>query len=195
MNQGLYEQFIRLKNLGLRQEAKLVMSEFIQSFKSFDEKQAFTDWFFENEFDGQKVRHELYDAVLLPVLTERYKQSDPLSVKRLALTEQNLYQSKSLPEYLERKTKISLLREYLSLCPEDNTVRFGLLEEEISYFRHCEHEWPAGILYGMDGATPSECDELLVAVSDVRKLDIEGNYTEYIHEFEQKVRSYRDRIL
>jgi hypothetical protein len=38
------------------------------------------------------------------------------------------------------------------------------------YLSHTLHELPAGVLYGMDGATASECDELQSGLEDFRGL-------------------------
>ncbi len=195
MNQELYQRFKQLKSRGCKSEARDAMDQFVRSFQSFDEKKAFSDWFFLNDFDGRKVRHELYESILFPVLIAGYQQADPSSIKRLAETDQNLCQDRSLWAQLGNKTKSALLHEYVSLCPQYSAARHNLLETEIKSFRYCEHEWPAGILYGHDGATVSECGELLAAIADFRKLDIERKYTKYIDEFEGKVQSYRERIM
>jgi len=194
MNTELYQRFKQLKSRGSKSDATEAMRQLIRSLQSFDAKKAFTDWFFTNEFDGTKVRHELYESILFPVLLEGYRHADPLSIKRLAETDQNLYAAKMLWAQLKNKSKSDLLHEYLELCPDDLSARHHLLETEIHYFRYCEHEWPAGILYGHNGATMAECDEILQVVNAVRKLDLEERYTVYIDEFTRKVQSYRERL-
>lgn len=191
MNQELYERFKQLKSSGKKAEAKKALDQFVQSIESFEEKKAFTDWFFLNDFNGDKVRHELYESILFPVLVEGFCKTDPLSLKRLAETDQNLYQAESMWSQIEFKTKRALLREYIELCPEDTSTRQALLSAEIEFFRHCEHEWPAGILYGMDGASESDCKELLAGITYVRQLDTEQKYSGYLAEFETKVVSYQ----
>jgi hypothetical protein len=42
-----------------------------------------------------------------------------------------------------------------------------------SRFDYVLHELPAGVLYGDDGATIKECDQLLVELSDYERLAME----------------------
>lgn len=194
MKRELYDQFKLLQSRGERAEAKDVIKQFILSFESFEEKRSFSEWFFSNDFD-RIVRHELYESVIFPVLVDGYRKKDPWSIRQLAKTAQNLYKAEFLWEQVGHTTALKLLREYVKLCPNDSSARLDLLDELIKFFGHCEHEWPAGILYGMDGATDDECLTLLSTISEVRDLDIERRYADYINEFEIKVNSYRERII
>lgn len=182
-----------LQSCGKKAEAKVAINQFIQSFQSFEEKRSFSEWFFSNDF-GKMVRHELYESVIFPVLLDGYRKKEPWSIRMLAKTAQNLYEAKFLWEQVEHATTLGLLKEYVKLCPNDSSARQDLLEEMTRVFRHCEHEWPSGILYGMDGATDDECLELLSAISEARDLDIERKFAAYFDEFETKLKSYRARI-
>lgn len=203
MNQDLYEVFKQFQLSGCRAEAKEAVNKFILSFGSSEEKENFTRWFFENDFRGEKIRHELYSCILFPVLMDGYGKRDPWSMLQLARTEQNIFQVESGQHKNKRQpesytfsglTKLALLCEYNRLVPTDSAARIELVMAKIDWFRYCEHEWPSGILYGLNGATEVECREILDEVSFVRDLDIEQNYMEYFNQFEKKVRVYIDRI-
>ncbi len=71
-----YQHFKQLKSRGYKSQATTAIKQFVQSLKSFDQKKDFTDWFFTNDFTGTKVRNELYEAILFPVLLEGYRKSD-----------------------------------------------------------------------------------------------------------------------
>jgi hypothetical protein len=47
-------------------------------------------------------------------------------------------------------------------------------------FEYSEHEWPAGILYGMNGANLEQCQEIASAVTEARALDFNGKYDFYL---------------
>ena len=194
MNKDLYEKFKQLKARHLRAEASEVMTDFLRSFASIDEKKTFTYWFFKNDFDGKKIRRDLYEAILFPVLLEGYKNSDPWSIKSLAETEENLHESKPLWGQISYKTKLLLLRQYLSLRPSDYTARRRLLTEQINSFRYCEQEWPASIIYGQQEATETECSKISEEIKFARQLDVEKKYKSYIDEFEAKLESYKKRF-
>jgi hypothetical protein len=56
-------------------------------------------------------------------------------------------------------------------------VREALLKSLLDYLRHASHEWSAPIiLWGMDGATLDQCDEIMSEVILARELDREGAY-------------------
>ena len=170
------------------------MADFLKSFASIEEKRTFTYWFFKNDFDGKKIRRDLYENVLFPALVEGYKSSDPWSIKALAETEENLYEAKQLWGQIGYKTKLLLLRQYLNLRPKDFTARRRLLTEQISSFRYCEQEWPARIIYGQQEATETECKKIAEEIKLARQLDKESKYRNYIDEFEAKLDSYRKRF-
>lgn len=193
MNRELYDRFKTLQSCGKRAEAKDAIAQFILSFESFEEKKSFSEWFFSNDFDIM-VRHELYESVIFPVLLEGYRKKDSWSIRQLAKTAQNLYKTEFLWEQVDHASTLGLLREYVKLCPNDSSGRQDLLEELIRFFAHCEHEWPAGILYGMNGATNDQCLDLLSGVAEARDLDNERKYAVYLDEFEIKLKNYRARI-
>lgn len=193
MNLELYDRFKMLQSCGKRAEAKDAIDQFILSFETIEEKRSFSEWFFSNDFDLM-VRHELYKSVIFPVLLDGYRKKEPWSIRQLAKTAQNLYKAEFLWDQVDHATTLGLLREYARLCPNDSSARQDLLEELIKFFAHCEHEWPAGILYGMNGATNDECLELLSGVAEARELDSERKYAVYLDEFEIKLTSYCARI-
>jgi hypothetical protein len=170
------------------------MADFIKSFGSDEEKRSFTHWFFKNDFDGKRIRRDLYESVLFPILFEGYKNSDAWSVKVLAETEQNLFEAQHLWQQIGNKTKLVLLRQYLNTRPNDYTARRKLLAEQVSAFKYCEQEWPGAIIFGPHEATAPECDKLFEEVAFARKLDVELKYKTYIDEFESKLETYRKRF-
>ncbi|CAN5583198.1 hypothetical protein BH10CYA1_BH10CYA1_22820 [soil metagenome] len=204
MNQVLYEQYKQFQSRGCRAEAGDAVNKFILSFGSPKEKENFTRWFFENDFRGEKIRHELYSRILFPVLIDGYGKKEPWSMLQLSRTEENIFQVESeqhgnnlqpASQTFRDLAKVSLLREYIKLEPTDSTARVELISAQIDWFRYCEHEWPWGILYGQNGATEAECREILDEVSFVRDLDIEQKYKEYFDPFESRVRIYMEEIV
>lgn len=194
MNKSLYERFKKLRTERLQPQASEAMAEFLQSFTSIEDKVTFTHWFFKNDFDGKRIRRDLYETVLFPVLADGYKTSDPWSIKILAETDDNLHEAPQLRAQIGHKTKLLLLRQYLGARPSDYTARRNLLAEQINSLRYCEQEWPNAIIYGEHAATEIECKKLSEEVTFARKLDVENKYKNYIDEFEAKLISYRKRF-
>lgn len=191
-----YKQYLHLKNVGLRSSAKPYLQQFIDSFTSNNEKEKWTRQFLEveNYQYGDKIRYELYEEVVFPVLLSGYRSNDPWSFLWLARTAQNLYHSKHLHRQIDFKTGYRLLKECYSLDPRNAEVQKDLLSIEIQWLDYCIHEYPTGILYGNNGATIDECQEILSKIEFVRKLDLEETHKKFINEVRVKVVEYLTRI-
>ena len=189
-----FDRFKQAIDSGKRTEAAAALKPFIESFSSLEEKTTWSKWYLENEALGHKIRHEIYEHVVFPVLLDGYRRSDPWSLLWLARTIQNLYQSKQLWEKIEMKTDYALLKELLVLSPQNEQVESELLSKQLEWFRYSAHEWPAGILYGQDGATANQCIEILEEVCLARKINKDALNEVFLSEFESKVREYRQRL-
>jgi hypothetical protein len=64
-----------------------------------------------------------------------------------------------LPE--SAQTPLALLRHAERWSPDDKQVLAALVASDVDGFNYAMHEIPAGILYGLDGASAAECQELL----------------------------------
>lgn len=213
MNFELYQRFLSAKNRGLKSEAREAISQFIASFSSFDEKRAWTKQFLESEIFGHKIRHELYEQIVFPVLLDGYRKRDTWSILWLARTSQNFYASEKLFAALNFKTALALLQEAHEIAvnspqltaPEATSfqaqalevaeaARQELLDAQIRWFDYSQHEWPEGILWGKDVSTRLECDEILAILSATRDLDTENLHANYFDEFEDKVRQFLEKL-
>jgi hypothetical protein len=194
MNLGLYENYLALLAKGRRKEAGLLLDAFLQSFSAFEEREHWTRSFLKTHTYGKRVRHELYAELIFPVLLAGSQRRDALSLYWLAGTSQNLYRARRLHEQIQFRGEISLLKEAYAVDPSSSEVREALLRSLLDYFRHAAHEWPAGILWGMDGATLDQCKEIVSEVTFSRELDRECVHTLSIDEFESKLKQYQDRL-
>ena len=193
MKPNLYEQYLSLKKLGIKTEAKIVLDEFIASFQSFEEKENWVRQFLEGGDFGHKIRYEIYTNLVFPILLKGYSQKDVWSIFWLAKTSQNLYTNASLHAVIEFKSEFQLLAEAYALEPTEQ-IRLHLLKELIRWFNYSQHEWPSGILYGVNGASIEECDGILLNVEFARELDQDNVYEPILDDFEAKVRAYQDRL-
>ena len=193
MKADLYEQFVSLKNLGKKAEAKVAVNLFIASFETWEEKRVWVYSFLSAEEYGHKIRHEIYETLVYPVLLNGYLEGDATSIVWLAKTATNLYALKSPHPSLKHKTDFALFKEAYKLEPNEG-VRAHLLNTLLNWFSFSQHEWPAGILYGMDGANIEQCEEILQEVEFARSLDIQRRHNSYFSDFEEKVHEYTNRL-
>ncbi len=192
-NLELYETYERQLAVGRRKEAAQTIALFIQSFSGLEEKKQWSEAFL-NGWSSHKIRHEIYEHIIFPVLLESYKRSEPWGIHWLAKTAQNLYQATALWEQVDHKSECQLLDQLLSITPNDAGVKAELLARQIDWLRYCGHEWPSGILYGHDGATLPQCAEIKEAVAKARELDLSSAYSAFLADFEGKLGEYISRL-
>jgi hypothetical protein len=193
MNQEAYQQYVAYKDCGRKAEAKAALGAFLASVEPADDTRGWVEAFLEGGDFGHRIRHEIYERLVFPVLLQGYARGDAWSLRWLAKTANNLYERPALHAQVDFKGERELLAEAYAREPTEE-VRRLMLEADLRGFEYCQHEWPAGILYGPNGATMAECDELLRQVADARGLD-DGSNAPFLDAFEHKVREYRARLL
>ena len=194
MNSEAFERFQAQVAIGRRADAAASLAEFIASFADLEEKRRWVQRFLKPEPLGHKIRHELYEHVVFPVLLDGYRREDPWSLRWLIETSQNLYRAHHLWEQIGYKGNHALLTDLVRLCPDDASLRAELLRKNIDWLQNAVHEWPAGILYGHDGATLEECAEIADAVMEARQQDVDGLHAAFLADFEGKLAEYVERL-
>lgn len=107
---------------------------------------------------------------------------------------QNIYQAQQLHEELNWVSELSLYNKSYEIDPGNDEARLLLLKALVSWLEYSEHEWPSGILYGNDGATIDQCEELNAEVQRVQKLDKEHAHSEFIKQYVKTLSEYRARL-
>ncbi|RCJ17389.1 hypothetical protein A6770_34080 [Nostoc minutum NIES-26] len=191
-----YKQDLHFKTVGLHSKAKQPLQQFIASFASIAEKEKWTREFLEaKEYEySYKIRYELYEGVVFPALLSGYEKHDPWSVLWLARTAQNFYKVKHLHEQINFKTDYELLKECYLLDPSNAGLHKVLLSIQIRWLQYCIHEYPIGILYGINGATIDQCQEILSEIEFVKELDTQKTQEGFLNEVQSKVLEYLNRL-
>ncbi|WP_338831268.1 hypothetical protein [Bradyrhizobium sp. 27S5] len=195
MNSALYEDYLARLSEGRRKDAGLILVAFLRSFNSSEEREDWTHTFLETHTYGARVRHEIYAELIFPVLLAGNKRNDAWSLYWLAGTCENLYTARGLHEQIKFKNKIDLLKDAYAIERNSSEVCEALLKSLLDYFDYASHEWPAGILWGHDGATLKQCNEIMSEVTLARELDRECAHALSIDEFESKVNQYKKRLM
>ncbi len=171
-----------------------MIKDFVATFSSITDRTTWAHWYFDNRQPSNTIRHELYEQVIFPVLIAGYSRSDPWSLKWLERTAQNLYKAERLWAQVDYKPAIYFAKKRLALCPNGADAKQTVLSHLVKQFSHAEHEWPAGILCGMNGATMEHCTEILNDVELARTLDQGSEHTEFFSNFVSKVHDYQSRL-
>ncbi len=142
------------------------------------------------------LRHPLLVRVLLPALTDGVLSGTPGCLRWLARLGQGYPPDIRLPEHLQ--TPVGLLREAIRIDPTDQIARDRLLQIWAESFEYSLHELPAGVLYGYNGATIPECEELLVILQEFRDcaagFQQPSRFAELIADCDLHFRGYREYL-
>lgn len=162
-----YKQFQELKRSGKKSVARQMADKLIQDYKETPD----ADFIYAIcELCDHKIDFIVWKAIVLPELKVRL-WSDPKAIKALMQTIQNLYSSTSDWASLDYVTEEQLVYRLLELDPHDAWAKRQRVEQLKNWLQYTVHEWPSGILYGTDGATLEQCDEIIDAVNELRELD------------------------
>jgi hypothetical protein len=189
-----YEEYKTQLARGMRPAASAALAQFIASFTSFESKTEWARWYLANERWDHRIRHEIYEQLIFPVLLDGYRRGDLWCLRWLIRTVSNIYTGTQLWEQIDRKTELILREELVARAPEDARARRELVDCYIRMFRHNVHEWPWCIIYAADSASASECLELLATAQHALELDVERRHHAFIEEFVAKVRLHQQRL-
>ena len=197
MNIEHYQEFRELEEKGLKKQASKALRDFISSFENGKEKEGWV-WEYLPKLQANKhlrIRHEIFHELVYPTLKAGYEKSDFDSTLWLGKLAQNIYQAQQLHEELDWVSEFDLYKKCYEIDPRNDEVRLLLLKTIVSWLEYSEHEWPSGILYGNDGATIEQCDEISAEVQLVLKLDKEHIHSEFINQYVKKLSEYRTRLI
>lgn len=187
-----YANYKDLQKKGLRAQANAKALEVIEQYHA-DPCPDFAG-FLVAEAHGGILHFELFRHIVYPVLKERYAAEDPRAIELLINTIQNVYRDREIHSELGDVSELGLLRQLLVLEPQNAWARSRYLHEMVTWLRYTIHEWPAGVLYGIDGAQSDECDEILAAVEEVKELDTASEYSSLLEEVKSKTIEYKRRL-
>jgi hypothetical protein len=196
MNTRYYEDFLEFQRKGLRAKATESVRKFITSFADEDETAL---WVWNAlphlSYNGCGcVRHELFKHLISPVLVTGYEKKDFQSMLWLGKLMRNVEQDHKLFERIGFKSERELFKESHTLDPENREAIELLLDAQVRWLQYCQHEWPAGILYGNNGATIQQCREIRDELALARQIDGEARYSDFFDQFEEKLCQYESRL-
>ena len=192
----LYRNYLQLREQGLKDQAGLAVQAMVRSLTGDKERRHWVWRHLEDiyrDHDG-RLRHVIFRSIVYPVLREGFDAGDVKSIMWLARLSQNIYQDNSLQHEVESLNAGALYRKCHELEPDNMEVRRALLQHLLTILQHAVHEWPAGILCGMDAASTSDCAALFKELALARKLDVEHRHREFLGAVEEMFHHYMERL-
>jgi hypothetical protein len=147
------------------------------------------------------IRRPLFERAVFPALLAGYHARLPGSARWLAGLADHLLRNPQCREQLhpDDATELGLLWAAIRHDPVDRRSRLRVIEKVAHRLRYSIHEVPSGVLYGIDGASPQQCEELEEELEEFcRLVEQEGmheRYAEVIHACRLHFRMYRDYLL
>lgn len=115
------------------------------------------------------IRQPLYKHLIYPILSAQVARNNIDAIKVLLKLDEQLlsYQAYS---HDNTYTWEMLLEKGLTIAPGDIDLLKLLEQTTKNYLNYTLHEIPIGVLYSQDGATITECDELIEKVIKYENL-------------------------
>ena len=173
----LWEDYLAAERVRIRQQSLVALGLFTDALLQLP-TEIWHSWARElasrvvDEREDIPIRLPLFRAVIFPALQAGLETSVPGSARRLAGFAQLLFKSPSCQEQLPEnlRSEHGLLLRAVQDDQKDIRAKKRLLVLMRSRFDYILHELPSGVLYGHDGATIKQCDELITELSDYERL-------------------------
>lgn len=194
MNIESFEQYKAYEEQGLRTEAKACLHDFVSSFSDASEIE---DWVWQylpllKENRHCRIRHEIFVELVYPTLKRGYLKQDFVSTLWLGKLVQNIYNNRAIHEELGWVTDYELYLRSYELEPNSQEAKSLLLATIVGHLKYAVHEWPAGMLWGNDGATTEQCVEFAGDLALANKLDAEQVHRAFFADFAEKLSAYAE---
>jgi len=197
MNIQFYNEFIDCSRKNLKTKAKEYINKFINSFDNFKEKELWTMKYLPNlekTHDGY-IRYELFEEIVFPVLWNGYKNKNISLMIWLVKLSENYYRNRKILEEINYKTDLEIIKECYEMDCDNNEIIDLYLSIEIRGINYAMHEWPSCILIGTSNTNLEDCEkELSEVIPIIKKLDRQKKYTDYINDYENKLKKYIKRL-
>jgi len=147
------------------------------------------------------IRRPLFLRAVFPALLAGYEARLPGCARWLAGLADHLRSNPECCEKLrlEEATELGLLWAAIRDDPADRCSRLRLIEKVADRLRYSIHEVPSGVLYGIDGASPEQCQNLEEELEEFCRLvaqeAMQDRYSELIRACRLHFLGYRDYLL
>jgi hypothetical protein len=173
--EGLWKRYRELENRGDRAAVLDALSAFVTGVENAPAsvRGFWTDECLRASSDpnsGFRIRAPLFQRVLFPELRARYVAGDAPAARALAQLSQELFRYREGWEALGWPGEVDLWKEAYRRDPTSGDARAKLVAATASFIRYTLHELPAGVLYGSDGATLEQCNDLVAELAFFREL-------------------------
>tara|TARA_R110000751_G_scaffold206239_1_gene310299 strand:- start:250 stop:864 length:615 start_codon:yes stop_codon:yes gene_type:complete len=196
MNIEHFEKFELELELGLKKTATASVKKFVNSFENDDEIKSWV-WNYLPNLEKNRhscIRYEIFIDLVYPLLKKGFESRDYNSTLWLGKLVQNVYQTKGIFEELGSNVEMDFFRICYEIDPNVEEGKELLLQSILNWLSHCVHEWPSGMLYGMNGASIEQCQEIRSEANFAKLLASKERELSFINDFLVKLTEYELRL-
>ncbi len=201
----LWTQYLEHEKQGQRKRALAILDEFIAQLLTAPllRKDQFAEQVCRLVVDqgmALPIRHSLSVKLLYPYLIQAYERGSTRAPWWIARLYNQLYNSREWRKWFEinNLSLWTLFEEALRREPTNEAARQELILAMARWFDYAIHAVPSGVLYGVNGASIDECQELLDELDQFRALTWASGTLELwedrIREWEFHFRGYTDYL-
>lgn len=172
---AIWVRYVSEEHKSVRKLALASLNEFLIHFERLPEPKRFEWAWALLEPEGATARSiplrmPVFEKIIFPALAAGHSMRDVKSTRWLARLYPKFGHAESCWGQLGCANELELWKAILRVDPQDEEARSQIIEWTVDYIRHTLHELPAGVLYGMNGATEPECSDLLEMTKELRAL-------------------------
>lgn len=191
-----YGRFEKELEAGLKKQAAASVKLFVDSFHGEDDIYSWV-WSYLPKLEKNRhsrIRHELFIDLIYPTLRKGFRSGDYDSTLWLGKLIQNIYQARGVFEELDSLVEIDFFKKCHEIDPQRDEGNKLLLQSILRWLSYCDHEWPSGILYGMNGATIEQCVEIRKESKLALSLATKQSDIDFIGQFLDKLGQYENDL-
>lgn len=193
----LFEQFLKFEKLGLRKEAKKVVTALVEDVCDDAAKIAWTKSNLHRlpRNKNSRIRHEIFKEIVFPSLKAAFDCGDAESSYLFGIYSQNLYSDSDLFDQMGQRTDLDFFKRAFETVPSSEQYESAYLGALLNFLQYLFHEWPTGILINhtkwKEGLEKLKNDISLAQSLDRKKKHSEClvQWLEYIEEYEKRLTS------
>jgi hypothetical protein len=205
-DRATWDEYLEQETAGLRRVAMPLLGDFVAHVEGYTEQRrvrlvrTLVSLARSDRPPRVSLRHPLFDRVVPPVLLNEYDRDEPGSARTLLDFYHQLHGGGLCDEVIGDRdlSYWTLLERAMKQDPDGRDLQEEWLAMSQDWFEYATHDVPTGVLYGNDGATVSECEDLLAHVDQfeerAKALGVAEDHAESVQEWRYYFAGYREYL-
>ncbi len=147
-----------------------------------------------NKAKHGRIHHLLFLEIVFPVIKDGINNNIERDVIAGIKCIQNFSNDKKAWAQIGFASESILLKRLIKTGNKNEWVIEKYFETSINWLKYCIHEWPSGVLYGINGANIMECDEIIRLIYELHEMNIYSKYLDILADVKDKTLIYQQKL-